>query len=127
MGSQYDAGGRRYDYHLVLNYDGRYERTVRREPDYEQRDAGRWSHDEDEGVLLLEFDTPDESNQTSSRWWVLSVTTCEDSNCLMVLRWIALASRNLPVLFYRVHCNDRGYGEGWRNRAEISDAPASRE
>jgi hypothetical protein len=127
MGSEYDAGGRRYDYHLFLNHDGRYERTVRREPDYEQRDTGRWSHDEDEGVLLLELDTPDKSNQTSSRWWVLSVTTCEDSNCLMVLRWIALASRNLPVLFYRVHCNDRGYGEGWRDRAGISDAHASRE
>ena len=86
MGSQYDVGGRRYDYHLFLNHDGRYERTVRREPDYEQRDTGRWSHDEGESVLLLEFDKPDESNQTSSSWRVLSVTTCEDSNCLMVLR-----------------------------------------
>lgn len=126
MGSQYDVGGRRYDYHLFLNHDGRYERTVRREPDFEQRDIGRWSHAEAEGFIRLDYDTPDESNQTSSSWWVLSVTTCEDSNCLMVLRWVGLASRNLPVLFYRVHCNGRGYGEGWQNRAS-SSAPLTDE
>lgn len=116
MGSQYDVAGRRYDYHLFLNNDGRYEQTVRKEPKYERRDTGRWSLDEAKGVLRLEFDTPDDNNETSSSWWVLSVKTCEDSNCLMVLRWIALASRNLPVLLYRVHCNDRAYGEGWLNR-----------
>src|SRR5438067_6773615 len=40
MGSHYDVGGRRYDYHLFLNHDGRYERTLRKEPDYERRDTG---------------------------------------------------------------------------------------
>jgi hypothetical protein len=121
MGSQYDVGGRRYDYHLFLNHDGRCERTIRQEPNYERRDTGRWSHDETEGVLRLDFDTPDDDSLTSSSWWVLSVTTCEDSNCLMVLRWVALASRNLPVLFYRVHCHGRGYGEGWQDRVSPSD------
>jgi hypothetical protein len=122
MGSRYDSAGGRYDYHLFLNHDGRYERKIRKEPDYERHDTGRWSHDVAEDVLELDSDAPDELDQISSSWRVLSVTTC-NSNCLMVLRWLALASRNLPVLFYRVHCNDRGYGEGWQNRLEKLDSP----
>ena len=69
MGSQYDAGGRRYDYRLFLDYDGRYERTVRREPDFERKDTGRWFHDEAENVLRLESDTPDDTDRRSSSWW----------------------------------------------------------
>jgi len=58
---------------------------------------------------------------------VLSVRTCEDSNCILALRLVALASRNLPVLFYRVHCEGRGYGTGWEQRlAEQSRAPEPR-
>jgi hypothetical protein len=116
MASQYDIGGRRYDYRLFLDHDGRYERTVRREPNYERRDTGRWFHDATEGVLRLESDSLDDNDRMSSSWWVLSVRTCEDSNCIMVLRWVALASRNLPVLFYRVHCDGRGYGTDWEKR-----------
>ena len=116
MGSQYDIGGRRYDYRLFLDHDGHYERTVWNEPDYERRDTGRWFHDETEDVLRLQSDTPDETDRISSSWWVLSVRTCEDSNCILVLRWAGLASRNLPVLFYRVHCDSRGYGTGWEQR-----------
>lgn len=122
MGSQYDAGGRRIDYRLFLDHDGRYERMVRREPDYERRDAGHWFYDEAEGVLRLESDTPDDTDESS--WWVLSVRTCEDSNCILVLRWVALASRNLPVLLYRVHCDGRGYGTGWEQRLADQDAAA---
>jgi hypothetical protein len=124
MGSQYDVGGRRYDYRLFLDHDGRYERTVRREPDYVRKDTGRWFHDEAEGVLRLESDTPEDADRMSSSWWVLSVRTCEDSSCILVLRWVALASRNLPVLFYRVHCNRRGYGTGWEQRLADQHAAA---
>jgi hypothetical protein len=116
MGSQYDVGGRRHDYRLFLDHDGRYERTVRREPDYERIDAGRWFHDEANGVLRLESDKPDDTDDISSTWFVLSVRTCEDSNCILILRSVALASRNLSVLFYRVHCDGRGYGTGWQQR-----------
>jgi hypothetical protein len=116
MGSLYDAGGRRWDHHLFLDHDGRYERTVRRGPDYERRDAGRWEYREAEGVLRLEPDTRDDSDRMSGEWWVLSVSTCEDSNVLLVLREAVLASRNLPILFYRVHCHGRGYGTGWEER-----------
>lgn len=110
MGSQYDVGGRRHDYRLFLNHDGRYERIVRREPDYQRTDAGVWMHDEAQGVLHLKSDQPDEADLLSSRWSVLAVPTCEESNCILVLRRLALASRNLPVLFYRVHCDNRAHG-----------------
>ncbi len=124
MGSEYDSGGRRHDYRLFLDHDGRYERTVRRAPDYERSDTGRWFHEEAEGVLRLESDSPDELDRVSSRWEVLSVRTCEDSNCILVLRWMALASRNLPVLYYRVHCDGRGYGTDWEKRL-AEQAPAA--
>ncbi|MGH7225181.1 MAG: hypothetical protein ACRELF_18320, partial [Gemmataceae bacterium] len=92
----------------------RYERTIRREPDFELRDAGKWEYREAENLLKLNPDTPNDSNEDFRRWRVLSVKGCEDSNVLLVLREAILASRNLPILFYRVHCNDRGYGTGWK-------------
>jgi len=124
MASQYDVGGHRSDYRLFLDHDGHYERTVRPETGDEQRDSGRWFHDEADGVLRLEPDTPGDSDDMSTQWWMLSVRTCEESNCIMVLRWVALASRNLPVLFYRVHCDGRGYGTGWQQRLAEQDAEA---
>jgi hypothetical protein len=116
MGSIYGVGGQRCDWCLFLDHDGRYERTLRREPDYERRDTGRWEYDNAEKVLRLVSDTPDEDDRTSGGWRVLSVTTCEDSNVLLVLREVILASRNLPILLYRVHCNGRGYGSDWERR-----------
>jgi hypothetical protein len=125
MGSQYDHAGRRYDYRLFLDHDGHYERTVRRDPDYERCDSGRWFHDEREGVLRLESGSPSDEDRISSSWRVLSVHTCETSNCILVLRWLALASRNLPILLYRVHCDGRGYGTGWEQRLAERYAAAS--
>jgi hypothetical protein len=109
-------GGRRYDWRLFLDHDGRYERTIGKEPDYERRDKGRWEYEEVQGVLQLVSDTPNENDDMCNRWWVLSVTTCEDSNVLLVLREVVLASRNLPILLYRVHGNGRGYGTDWEKR-----------
>jgi hypothetical protein len=116
MGSQYDIGGRRWDHHLFLDHDGRYERVIRREPDYERRDAGRWSYNEAQNLLLLEYDRPDEFQKHSDGWWVLAVKGCEDSNVLLVLRAAILGSRILPIIFYRVHCNERAYGTDWQQR-----------
>jgi hypothetical protein len=116
MGSIYSISGDRIDYHLFLDHDGRYQRTVRRQPDYERADVGQWEYQEADGVLRLESDTPDEFGQTVNDWWVLSVRTCEESNVLLVLRQVILASRNLPILFYRVHGSGRGYGTGWEDR-----------
>ncbi len=114
-GSTYDVGGRRGDFHLFLDHDGRYERTVRREPDFELRDNGKWKYHEADNLLELEPELPNDSNKEFRGWRVLSVNGCEDSNVLpLVLRQVILASRNLPILFYRVHNNDRGYGTDWK-------------
>lgn len=116
MGSIYGAGGQREETHLFLDHDGRFERTVREDDDKERHDKGRWELDESHWVLRLISDTPNEFDKISDSWRVLSVTTCEESNCLLVLRWLILGSRNLPIVFYRVHCDKRGYGTGWEDR-----------
>lgn len=121
MGSLYDTRGQRFDYRLFLDHDGSFEQTVRREPDYEKRIKGRWFHDEAQGVLRLESDAPAESEEKTAQWWVLSVRTCEDSNCILVLRLMILGSRNLPVLLYRVHCDDRGYGTNWKQKLDAEN------
>ncbi len=110
MGSLYSTGGQRWDLFLFLDHDGRYERITRMEPDPERRDVGRWEYDETKRVLVLTSDSPDAYDRATGRWQVLSVATCEDSNVLLVLRQIVLASRNLPILLSRVHSNGRGYG-----------------
>ncbi len=113
MGSTYDSGGRRWDFHFFLDHGGRYERMVRREPDFALRDNGKWEYREAENLLQLEPATAGDSNKEFRGWRVLSVNGCEESNVLLVLREAILASRNLLILLYRVHCNDRGYGTGW--------------
>lgn len=118
MASIYDATGHRWDHHLFLDHDGRYEGSVRSEQGYERRDTGRWQYDEEARVLSLVSD----SEGMSGGWRVLSVTTCEDSNVLLVLRQIVLASRNLPLLFYRIHSGGRAYGTDWQKHAEDGDA-----
>lgn len=47
---------------------------------------------------------------------MLSVATCEETNVLLVLREVILASRNLPIVLSRVHCNGRAYGTDWQRR-----------
>ncbi len=39
---------------------------------------------------------------------------------------VPLASRNLPVLLYRVHCAGRGYGTGWEQRLAAQNAEQKR-
>jgi hypothetical protein len=103
MASAYTATGRRIDYRLSLHPDGRFERHTREEGGPERDDQGRWHHEEGEDVMRLESTTPDQFDRISSLWWVLEIKGLEGANTIMVLRWCALASRNLPVLFYRVH------------------------
>jgi hypothetical protein len=110
--STYDSRGRRSDVRLFLSPDGTYQQTTRREGGDVREDHGRWHHKDGGSTLRLEPATirPDD-RVGATNWEVLSVTTCEDSNCLMVLRWIALAGRNLPVLYYRIHLPGRWYSE----------------
>ena len=109
--STYDSRGRRSDVRLFLNPDGTYQQTTCREGDVREV-CGRWHHGDGESTLRLEPETrcPDDL-VGATNWEVLTVTTCEESNCLMVLRWIALAGRNLPVLYYRIHLPGRYYSK----------------
>jgi hypothetical protein len=107
MASTYTISGKRFDYRLFLNPDGTFERWTRLEPDRERTDRGIWRHRISDDILQLESESPDEFGHTSVSYWILTVKSCEDSNCLMTLRWVALASRNLPILFYRVHLQGR--------------------
>jgi len=113
MGSIYGVGGQRADWHLFLDHDGRYERAIRADPGSDRRDAGRWEYDEADHLLTLVPDAPEPVGRPSGGYWVLAVTTCETSNVLLVLREAVLASRNLPILLYRVRRDGRAYGTGW--------------
>ncbi len=103
MASDYDARGNRRDLLLSLQPDGRYQWTVRSEPSWEQSVVGRWeSAEADPRIWFYPAKTGD-TEIGATIWQVLSVNTCEDSNCLLVLREVRFAGRNLPVCFYRVH------------------------
>ena len=114
MGSSYASTGVRWDFHLFLDHDGHYERTICCAPEFELQDKGTWQYHEQDKLLALQPDIRDMSHNQLTRWRVLSVNGCEDSNVLLVLREAILASRNLPITLYRVHCNDRGYGTDWK-------------
>src|SRR5207249_2295707 len=92
--------GRRRDWDLLLDLDGAYARTITDSAGTGQTERGNWKYQPDQKVIVF---SPDEPNRNESRWWVLDVTTCEDANTLLVLREVILASRNLPILLYRVH------------------------
>jgi hypothetical protein len=95
-GTMYHIGGDRTDWQLSLWRSGQYVRTLSsREP---KREKGVWELIEDGKVLSL---TPDSGE--SSRWSIRDVTGLEGAATLLVLRWSALASRNLPILLYRIH------------------------
>ena len=99
--SSYDHHGNRTDHQLQLSLDGTFRWLQRSDHAGEQCDNGAWMHQEDDTITLSD----DLFEQTSS-WTVHYVTDLEDTNCLLVLRWLALASRNLPIMFYRIHPPD---------------------
>lgn len=119
IGTGYERGGGRWEYRLLLDHDGRYDKQVFRESEEVLRSVGLWAYDGGEKVLHLNADPPGKSEG----WSVLSIRGIPQvrkgvalpRHCL-VLRACVLASRNLPILFYRV--DDRGlyYGTDWRRR-----------
>jgi hypothetical protein len=111
MASAYSSNGRRRDYRLFLDPDGSFERSISGDLGQVKTDRGKWHHSEGEETLRLEPEPPNPEYHPDS-WWILSVPMCEESNCLMMLRWAGLASRNLPILFYRAQLPGRWYSEG---------------
>lgn len=93
MGTLYTGTGDRTDLDLELESNGRF---VKRSG--EEAIEGTWS--ETAGELHLQ---PDDPNSRSIDYWILKIERLERAENFMVLRWAAIASRNLPILFYRVH------------------------
>src|ERR1700691_2499574 len=93
MASAYHRTGARTAYKLSLNPDGSFERTVR-VPNYERTDRGSWIPEHAGQVLRLRSNDPEVPDADSS-WCVLEFT----GTSLMV-RLLALAGRNLPILLY---------------------------
>jgi len=98
--SAYSTGGARTDYMLFLSPDGTFGWTESggRQAMY----VGNWRHGPDEDVLTLNG-TDDMGQPVAQRWTIHYVSDCEDSNCILVLRWLGLGGRNLPILFHRTH------------------------
>jgi hypothetical protein len=105
MASAYLPDGVRIDYKLVLNAQGSYEFTSRPEAALDRTERGTWMHEKAAKLLHLKAEGPVTGNQESS-WQILQIPRWEEVNTILVLRWLALASRNLPVLYYRVHLGD---------------------
>ncbi|HTU92849.1 MAG TPA: hypothetical protein VMF69_22405 [Gemmataceae bacterium] len=105
MASTYLSDGVRIDHALTLQPDGSFVWRTRREGQGDHTSRGAWRHNQGEEVLYF---TPSEAGPVygpnrPQLWRVLQIVGLEGANAFMVLRWAALASRNLPVLFFRVH------------------------
>ena len=57
---------------------------------------GTWLHDKHSNLLIEKTNSTDSENR-DTLWRIL-----EYSGTTMTLRWFGLASRNLPILFYRI-------------------------
>lgn len=100
LGTSYSMGGERTDWQLSLWRNGRYVRKTRcaRAATRDLAEEGNWDLVEDGRVLELE-----PRNSEATRWAIGEVTSCEGARTLLVLRFVGLVSRNLPILLYRVH------------------------
>jgi len=105
MTSTYLPDGIRTDHDLSLHPAGGFVWRTCSEEYGEHLSRGVWRHDQSEQILYF---TPSEPGlvygpHNPHLWRVLEIAGFEGTNSVMVLRWIALAPRNLPMLFYRVH------------------------
>ena len=101
MGAFYWMGGERTEWTLHISDSGRYQRMLVRDGHDPEHESGAWTFDADQDVLTFAPDGDAESHA----WSVQDVTRCERANTLLVLRRSILASRNLPIVLYRVHHN----------------------
>lgn len=99
MGAFYWMGGERTEWTLQISDSGCYNRILERDGGELEHESGSWSYDDTQDVLTFEPD----GDADSHAWAVQDVTRCERANTLLVLRRSILASRNLPIILYRVH------------------------
>jgi hypothetical protein len=99
IASTYLSDGRRVERKLVLQPDETFEDTHYSQTDQGGREVchrGTWKLECSERWLQLSCGTYDEPVK-ETYWSILDYTVAT-----LTLRWITLAPRNLPILFYRV-------------------------
>ncbi len=102
--SIYTMGGKRTDWHLSISDDGTYKRVIRPENGEHIKENGTWQYHTNKSESI-EF-CPLAEDKPKSEWWILDLAGWEKVNTLLILRAVAIASRNLPIMFYRVYFDD---------------------
>ena len=109
--SSYSITAIRTDHVLFLSPDGAFQ-WVREADGRRSLRLGTWLHDTEQDVLTL-TSTDGTVQPTMESWSIHYVSGSEASNMILVLRWVALASPNLPILFQRIHpAADPVWGSG---------------
>lgn len=96
-GTTYGMSGARADWQLSLYQSGSYSLNVHSSR-FPRSENGTWTLVENDAALQF---MPEGGEP--SRWVIHDVTKLEFSSTLLVLRRLVMASRNLPILLYRVH------------------------
>ena len=118
-GSSYSTGGARVDYVLSISPSGTFgwftddgrHRWLR---------LGNWRHDAEQEVLVM-TSADDVGNPVEASWSIHYVSGLQDANTILVLRWVGLASRNLPIVFQRTHLpNDKDWFRKYDGRGQQS-------
>ena len=114
VASAYLPDGRRIEHKLYLREDGTFDWMSIGPDGQEHKSHGSWRHDYSSRIVTFDPDQkkPDER---PSRWRVLQIEELGASSSFMVLRWVALASRNLPVMFYRDWCDPKAQYDAARD------------
>lgn len=119
-GSSYATGGARVDHVLFLSPAGTFGWFID-DGAHRWLHVGKWRHDAEQDVLVL-TSADDMGNPIEASWSIHYVSGLQDANTILVLRWVGLASRNLPILFQRTHLpNDNHWyrkNEGRSNKTE---------
>jgi len=108
MGCFYWLGGERTEWTLSLLLDSTYRLTKTSGDQPSSHQSGRFVYDEADDVI--EF-LPDDG-ELSIQYSIRDITHLERANTLLILRWVALASRNLPIVMYRVYHDPHGLQTG---------------
>lgn len=100
MASVYLPDGARIEHYLTLKADGRY----RWQSEKREAEEGTWRFEEAQSLLyfLPASEASTGSGDRPQVWRVLKIEGCEDATDILVIRWVAAISPNLPLVFYRV-------------------------
>ena len=102
VASTYSTKGQRTDHALVLSGNGSFSWSRTSPGGSDHRIAGTWEYNPAEELINLQHMDAD-GQPAVSLWAIQHVSGFEESNAILVLRWLAIATLNLPILFTRIH------------------------